>query len=64
MTQVQRALAAAYFYPDKHAKNDGIDGIYGPKTANAVKRFQTMNGLQADGIYGPKTKDKLEAVLS
>lgn len=64
VTQVQRALAAAYFYPDKHAKNDGIDGIYGPKTANAVKRFQTMNGLHADGIYGPKTKDKLEAVLS
>ncbi|MCY9114643.1 peptidoglycan-binding protein [Bacillus atrophaeus] len=38
--------------------------MYGPKTANAVKRFQLMNGLSAeDGIYGPDTKEKLEAKL-
>ncbi|GIN47799.1 hypothetical protein J25TS1_10530 [Bacillus paralicheniformis] len=37
--QIQEALAALYFYPDKGAKNNGIDGYYGPKTANAVKRF-------------------------
>ncbi|MCY9089276.1 peptidoglycan-binding domain-containing protein, partial [Bacillus inaquosorum] len=54
---------ALYFYPDKGAKNNGIDGVYGPKTANAVKRFQLMHGLSADGIYGPKTKAKLEALL-
>ncbi len=64
MTQVQRVLAAAYFCPDKNTENHGVDGIYGPKTANAVKRFQIMNGLQADRIYGPKMKDKLAAVLS
>ncbi|CAF1861240.1 N-acetylmuramoyl-L-alanine amidase CwlH [Bacillus subtilis] len=63
VTQVQTALAACYFYPDKGAKNNGIDGYYGPKTANAVKRFQLMNGLAADGIYGPKTKAKLAAKL-
>ncbi|MCY8051718.1 N-acetylmuramoyl-L-alanine amidase [Bacillus spizizenii] len=61
--QVQNALAALYFYPDKGAKNNGIDGVYGPKTANAVKRFQSMHELTADGIYGPKTKAKLEALL-
>ncbi|MEJ9331703.1 peptidoglycan recognition protein family protein [Bacillus licheniformis] len=61
--QIQEALAALYFYPDKEAKNNGIDGYYGPKTANAVKRFQLMHGLSADGIYGPKTKAKLEALL-
>ncbi len=61
--QVQNALAALYFYPDKGAKNDGIDGVYGPKTANAVKRFQSVNGLTADGIYGPKTKAKIEEKL-
>lgn len=60
---VQQALAAVYYYPDKGAKNNGIDGYYGPKTANAVKRFQLMHGLAADGIYGPKTKAKLEALL-
>ncbi|KJD55896.1 N-acetylmuramoyl-L-alanine amidase [Bacillus amyloliquefaciens] len=61
--QIQEACAALYFYPDKKAKNHGIDGYYGSKTANAVKRFQMMNGLCADGIYGPKTKAKLEALL-
>ncbi|MCC9023038.1 N-acetylmuramoyl-L-alanine amidase [Bacillus nakamurai] len=61
--QIQAALAALYYYPDKGAPNNGIDGAYGPKTANAVKRFQSMYGLPADGIYGPKTKAKLEALL-
>ncbi|MEC2287302.1 N-acetylmuramoyl-L-alanine amidase [Bacillus velezensis] len=61
--QIQTALAALYYYPDKGAKNNGIDGYYGSKTANAVKRFQSMYCLSADGIYGPKTKAKLEALL-
>lgn len=61
--QVQTALAALYFYPDKGAKNHGVDGVYGPKTANAVKRFQSVSGLTADGIYGPKTKAKMEEKL-
>ncbi|KMN54691.1 N-acetylmuramoyl-L-alanine amidase [Bacillus velezensis] len=61
--QIQTALAALHYYPDKNAKNFGIDGAYGAKTANAVKRFQSMYGLSADGIYGPKTKAKLEALL-
>ncbi|MEH7296633.1 peptidoglycan recognition protein family protein [Bacillus altitudinis] len=60
---VQEALSAVYYYPDKKAKNNGIDGYYGPKTADAVKRFQLMHGLAADGIYGPKTKAKLEKAL-
>ncbi|WP_369878241.1 N-acetylmuramoyl-L-alanine amidase [Bacillus sp. JNUCC-21] len=61
--QIQTALAALYYYPDKGAPNNGIDGYYGPKTANAVKRFQLMNGLKADGIYGPKTKTKLALLI-
>ncbi|QII25898.1 N-acetylmuramoyl-L-alanine amidase [Bacillus altitudinis] len=61
--QIQEALAALYFYPNKGAKNNGIDGYYGPKTADAVKRFQMMHGLAADGIYGPKTKAALEKLL-
>lgn len=31
------------------------DGIYGPGTARAVKRWQKSNGLIADGIAGPNT---------
>lgn len=61
--QIQEALAALYFYPEKGAKNNGIDGYYGPETANAVKWFQLVSGLTADGIYGPKTKAKIEAKL-
>jgi N-acetylmuramoyl-L-alanine amidase len=33
----------------------GVDGIYGPKTVEAVKSFQSKNGLAADGITGPAT---------
>ncbi|MEN7359465.1 N-acetylmuramoyl-L-alanine amidase [Bacillus licheniformis] len=62
--QIQEACAALYFYPEKGAKNNGIDGYYGSKTANAVKRFQMMNGLSADGIYGPKTRAKLDSLLN
>ena len=35
--------------------SDGIDGIYGTKTMNAVKYFQRKNGLTADGIAGQAT---------
>ena len=37
------------------------DGIFGPATHNAVRRFQSDNGLQVDGIVGPQT---WEALLS
>ncbi len=57
--QVQNALAALYFYPEKGAVNNGIDGIYGPKTADAVARFQSVNGLTSDGVYGPAVKAKI-----
>ena len=59
VTNIQNALAAAGFYPNKGAKNNGIDGVFGNDTADAVKRFQTMNGLKADGIYGKATRDTL-----
>jgi hypothetical protein len=56
---VQEALASVYYYPDKGAPNNGIDGYYGPKTADAVRRFQSMHGLVQDGVYGPKTRAAL-----
>ena len=33
----------------------GVDGVYGPQTARAVKRFQRAHGMTADGIVGPAT---------
>lgn len=31
------------------------DGVYGPKTRNAILSFQQSKGLNPDGIVGPKT---------
>ncbi|MBD2451752.1 N-acetylmuramoyl-L-alanine amidase [Nostoc sp. FACHB-152] len=35
------------------------DGVYGPQTEAAMKKFQQQNGLTADGIVGPNTWLKL-----
>ncbi len=35
------------------------DGIFGPKTANAVTRFQSVNGLVMNGIVAPRTRQQL-----
>ncbi len=35
--------------------NGNVDGIYGSKTFEAVKKFQKANGLNVDGIAGDKT---------
>lgn len=37
----------------------GIDGDYGRKTEEAVKKFQKANGLVEDGVVGPMTWSKL-----
>ena len=31
------------------------DGVYGPRTAETIKRFQTDFGVRADGVAGPTT---------
>lgn len=46
---IQRALAAKGFDPG------GVDGIWGRRTAAAVRAFQLSKGLLADGVVGPKT---------
>lgn len=33
-----------------------VDGVWGPNTSAAVKKFQEEWGLDADGIAGPETK--------
>lgn len=55
---VQRALAQAGHSPGP------IDGIYGPKTEQAVADFQRSAGIPADGHYGPQTKQALEQKIA
>ena len=38
-----------------------IDGVFGPTTLDAVKRFQRQAHLPVDGIVGGKTWDRLFA---
>ena len=41
-----------------------VDGIYGTLTKQAVRYFQSKNGLSVDGIIGPKTAAALGMTLS
>jgi hypothetical protein len=52
---VQRELYESGFDPQ------GLDGIYGPKTAEAVRRFQRSEGLKTDRIVGERTARALGA---
>ncbi|MBM7662365.1 peptidoglycan hydrolase-like protein with peptidoglycan-binding domain [Bacillus mesophilus] len=57
--QLQRVLKQVNFDPG------AIDGIYGPKTADAVRRFQSMYAaLATDSIYGPNTRRYLRMELA
>lgn len=42
---------------------DAPDGIFGPRTQNALRRFQASFGLTADGIAGEKTYKQLRPFL-
>ncbi len=39
-----------------------MDGVFGPKTLDSVKRFQKDNKLKADGIVGPKTNKVINSL--
>lgn len=59
VADVQKALVALGYSLPKH----GVDGIRGPETVAAVKKFQTDNALTVDGDPGPNTVAKLNDVL-
>jgi peptidoglycan hydrolase-like protein with peptidoglycan-binding domain len=49
--KLQEALMSAGY----NVGSTGADGIYGTNTANAVKKFQSDNGLAVDGVAGEQT---------
>lgn len=57
--QVQTALNHAGYNCGK------VDGIYGEKTYDAVKRFQRVYDPKfVDGIYGSRTRERLDRVVN
>lgn len=57
--KIQKLLAT-----DSEIYGDGtISGFFGPKTQDAIRRFQTRFGLDPVGVVGPSTKAVLEAFM-
>jgi peptidoglycan hydrolase-like protein with peptidoglycan-binding domain len=44
--------------------NGRIDGYYGVKTEDAVKKWQNEIGAKTDGKWGPKTTNASSAMLA
>ena len=57
-TEVQKRLKKWGYY------TGSVDGINGPKTIAAVKKFQKKYGLTQDGIVGPLTAAKMGLSVS
>ena len=54
VSAIQNALKSYGFY------NGTVDGLFGPKTAQAVRDFQNTTGIKVDAIVGPQTRGKLD----
>jgi peptidoglycan L-alanyl-D-glutamate endopeptidase CwlK len=50
---IQNRLNSVYFITGTP------DGIFGPRTVNAVTRFQSVNGLVMNGVVDPRTRQQL-----
>jgi lysozyme len=60
---MQKKLASVYYYPDKDASDHGCDSIFGKKTEDALRRFQSTHGCKVDGVYGSETAKALDKAI-
>lgn len=56
--EIQAALKRAGYYRGK------VDGLMGPATTKAIRKFQKANGLRSDGIVGSNTLAKLRPFIA
>ena len=59
VADIQKLLVGLGFTVGSH----GVDGVLGPDTRAAIKKFQAGNGLKADGIPGPDTVTALNSAI-
>ncbi len=52
---VRGGLSTPTIVAAQKALNVTADGVVGPRTRAATKRFQRRNGLSVDGVIGPRT---------
>lgn len=57
IADAQKALVAFGYPLPKH----GVDGIMGPETSGAIKKFQANNQLSVTGVLDDKTVEKLNS---
>lgn len=60
--ELQAGLSALGFN-DTHGVPLEADGLFGPRTADAVRAFQAEHGLRVDGVVGPLTRDALDLAV-
>lgn len=62
-TGIQRVLYCRGFGGDATSTAAFADGFFGPISAQAVRDFQTAEGLIVDGIVGPQTWGRMQTLV-
>ena len=53
-----------YYSPANSSQINNVDGLWGPASEEATRKFQSDYGLDADGIFGPMTQKRIKEVVA